>query len=213
MMSGEMEDRLSGTSVIPILTVRDPEQAVLVSEALVRGGVTVIEITLRTAQALASIRAVKEALPSLQIAAGTVLDDQQMDAALAAGSDFCVSPGLTPALLRAAVDRQCSLLPGVATASEIMCGLDHGFRVFKVFPAMAIGGVALLRSLAGPFPEARFCPTGGVTRENLDSLLAEPNVLCCGGSWMAPPSLIDAADWTAIESLAVAAQVRGGTGA
>lgn len=210
MMAGEVEGRLSGTSVIPILTVQDPEQAVLASEALVRGGMMVIEITLRTAQALASIRAVKDALPSLQVAAGTVLNDRQMEAALAAGSDFCVSPGLTPALLRAAADRGCSLLPGVATASDVMFGLDQGFRVFKLFPAMAIGGVGLLRSLAGPFPEARFCPTGGVTRENLDSLLAEPNVLCCGGSWMVPQSLIDADDWAAVEGLALAAQARGG---
>ncbi|WP_240624185.1 bifunctional 4-hydroxy-2-oxoglutarate aldolase/2-dehydro-3-deoxy-phosphogluconate aldolase [Chromatocurvus halotolerans] len=198
--------------MIPILTVQDPEQAVLASEALARGGMTVIEITLRTAQALASIRAVKEALPSLQVAAGTVLDDRQMDAALAAGSDFCVSPGLTPALLRAARDRGCSLLPGVATASDIMCGLAEGFQVFKLFPAMAAGGVALLRSLSGPFPDVRFCPTGGVTRENLGILLAEPNVLCCGGSWMASQSLIDAADWAAIEGLASAAQSGRGTG-
>lgn len=212
MMAGEMEGRLSGTSVIPILTVQDPGQAVLASEALARGGMTVIEITLRTAQALASIRAVKEALPSLQVAAGTVLDDRQMDAALAAGSDFCVSPGLTPALLRAARDRGCSLLPGVATASDIMCGLAEGFQVFKLFPAMAVGGVALLRSLSGPFPDVRFCPTGGVTRENLGTLLAEPNVICCGGSWMAPQSLIDAADWAAIEGLASAAQAGRGTG-
>lgn len=211
MMAGEMEGRLSGTSVIPILTVQNPEQAVLASQALARGGMTVIEITLRTAQALASIRAVKEALPSLQVAAGTVLDARQMDAALAAGSDFCVSPGLTPALLHAAIDRRCALLPGVATASDVMCGLAQGFRVFKLFPAMAIGGIALLRSLAGPFPEVRFCPTGGVVRENLDSLLAEPNVLCCGGSWMAPQSLIDAADWAAIEDLALATQAGGGS--
>lgn len=211
MMAGEMEGRLSGTSVIPILTVQNPEQAVLASQALARGGMTVIEITLRTAQALASIRAVKEALPSLQVAAGTVLDARQMDAALAAGSDFCVSPGLTPALLHAAIDRRCALLPGVATASDVMCGLAQGFRVFKLFPAMAIGGIALLRSLAGPFPEVRFCPTGGVVRENLDSVLAEPNVLCCGGSWMAPQSLIDAADWAAIEDLALATQAGGGS--
>ncbi|MFN2329294.1 MAG: bifunctional 4-hydroxy-2-oxoglutarate aldolase/2-dehydro-3-deoxy-phosphogluconate aldolase [Chromatocurvus sp.] len=206
-----MESRLAGTSVIPILTARDPEQAVLASAALARGGMRLIEITLRSAQGLASIRAVKKALPSLQVAAGTVLDVSQMDAALEAGSDFCVSPGLTPELLRGAGERGCSLLPGVATASEVMCGLAHGILVFKLFPAMAIGGVALLRSLAGPFAEACFCPTGGVTPENLDTLLAEPNVLCCGGSWMAPQSLIDAADWAAIEELALAANASGGS--
>lgn len=209
MMAGDMEARLAGISVIPILTARDPEQVVLASEALARGGMSVIEITLRTVEGLASIRAVKEALPSLQVAAGTVLDLRQMDAAMEAGSDFCVSPGLTPDLLRGANERGCPLLPGVATASDVMIGLAHGIRVFKLFPAMAIGGVALLRSLAGPFAEARFCPTGGVTRDNLDSLLAEPNVLCCGGSWIAAQSLIDAADWAAIEGLALAAHASG----
>lgn len=205
MIAGELADRLSASPVIPILTVDAPQEAVLASEALVRGGMRTVEITLRTAGALAAIRAVKSALPSLQVAAGTVLDARQMDEALAAGSDFCVSPGLTPELLRAANDRGCTLLPGVATASDVMCGLANGLQVFKLFPAMAIGGVGLLRGLAGPFPDVRFCPTGGVTPENMAALLAEPNVVCCGGSWMASRALIESGDWAAIERLAAAA--------
>lgn len=209
MVAGDMAGRLSASPVIPILTVDTPEQAVFASEALARGGMTTVEITLRTDQALAAIRAVKEALPSLQVAAGTVLDARQMDAALEAGSDLCVSPGLTPELLRVASDRDCALLPGVATASDVMLGLSHGIEVFKLFPAMAIGGVALLRGLRGPFPGVRFCPTGGVTPDNLAALLAEPNVICCGGSWVASKSLVDCGDWTAIERLAAAACAAG----
>lgn len=205
MIAGELADRLSGSPVIPILTVDQPEQAVRASEALARGGMTAVEITLRTPRALASIRAVKQALPALQVAAGTVLDGRHMDAALEAGSDFCVSPGLTPELLRAAAERDCPLLPGVATASDVMCGLAGGLQLFKLFPVMAIGGVALLRGLSGPFPDVRFCPTGGVSEDNLGELLAEPNVLCCGGSWMASRALVERGDWAAIERLAAAA--------
>ncbi len=205
MVEAGLAGRLSGSSVIAILTVDTPQEAVLASEALARGGLRTVEITLRTPGALAAIRAVKAALPALWVAAGTVLDARQMDAALEAGSDFCVSPGLTPALLQAAGERDCALLPGVASASDILCGLEHGLSVFKLFPAMAIGGLGLLRALGGPFPDVRFCPTGGVTPENLPTLLAEPNVLCCGGSWVASRALIEAGDWTAIERLAAAA--------
>lgn len=209
MVAGGLAGSLSGSPVIAILTVDTPQEAVLASEALARGGLRTVEITLRTSGAVEAIRAVKAALPALQVAAGTVLDARQMDAALEAGSDFCVSPGLTPALLQAAGERECALLPGVASASDILCGLEHGLMVFKLFPAMAIGGLGLLRALGGPFPDVRFCPTGGVTPENLPTLLAEPNVLCCGGSWVASRALIEAGDWTAIERMAAAACAAG----
>ncbi len=209
MFADDMTRSLAASPVVPILTVATPQQAVLAGEALHRGGMSTLEITLRTPQSLAAIRAVKEALPALQVAAGTVLDARQMDAAMQAGCDFCVSPGLTSELLRAASDRDCALLPGVATASEVMFGLAAGLRVFKLFPAVAIGGVALLRSLGGPFPDVRFCPTGGIDADNLAAFLAEPNVICCGGSWMASRQIMDDGDWATMERLAVAAHSGG----
>jgi 2-dehydro-3-deoxyphosphogluconate aldolase/(4S)-4-hydroxy-2-oxoglutarate aldolase len=164
-----------------------------------------VEITLRTEVALDSIRAVKEAVPDILVAAGTVTNPGEFDAAVEAGADFCVSPGLTENLLRAASASSVGLVPGVATASEVMQGLDYGYQCFKLFPAVAVGGINLLNSLAGPFPEVRFCPTGGLTPDNFQEFLDLPNVVCCGGSWMVAGSLIDAGNWDEIERLAAQA--------
>jgi 2-dehydro-3-deoxyphosphogluconate aldolase/(4S)-4-hydroxy-2-oxoglutarate aldolase len=191
--------------VLPVVTAVSVDATVSLARALQRGGMRAIEITLRSAAALDSIRAVSEQVPGLLVAAGTVTNSAELEQAQAAGAGLVLSPGATPALLRAAAASGVDFVPGVATASEIMQGMDHGFAVFKLFPAEAAGGLALLKSLAGPFPNARFCPTGGLDPENFRSYLALPNVICCGGSWMVTTDLVNAGKWDYIEQLAVEA--------
>jgi 2-dehydro-3-deoxyphosphogluconate aldolase / (4S)-4-hydroxy-2-oxoglutarate aldolase len=193
---------LARARVLPVVTARDVESTVQLSRTLAAGGMVAVEITLRTAAALDSIRAVKEQLPDVIVAAGTVTNPAELDAAMAAGADFCVSPGLTESLLQAASEAGVGFVPGVATASEVMLGLKYGYESFKLFPAMAVGGMAMLNSLAGPFPDVRFCPTGGLTPENFREFLALPNVVCCGGSWMVSSALVAAGNWGEIERLA-----------
>jgi len=202
-------EQLASCRVLPVLTPRDVETTVRTAEALLAGGMPGVEITLRTAAALDSLRAVKQRLPELLVAAGTVINAQQVAAACDAGADFCVSPGISPTLVAACRERAVPCLPGVATASEVMLGLDHGVALFKLFPAVAAGGVALLQALAGPFPQVRFCPTGGLTPDNVREFLALPNVVCCGGSWMVADALVDNADWQQIAALARAARAPG----
>ena len=194
-------EQLAECRVLPVITARDVEATVHMTHALERGGIRAVEITLRTQSALAAITAVKSAAPHLVVAAGTVTTPRDLDQALEAGADFCVSPGLTVSLLQAAAQNKVRLLPGVATASEVMLGLDNGFDVFKLFPAVAAGGMELLRSLSGPFPQVRFCPTGGLGPDNFRDFLALPNVICCGGSWMVRQELVDSGDWREIEEL------------
>ena len=194
-------EQLVECRVLPVITARDIEATVHLAQALEQGGIRAVEITLRTAEALAAISAVKAAAPQLVVAAGTVTTPWDMDQSLEAGADFCVSPGLTVSLLQAAAQNKVRLLPGVATASEVMLGLDNGFDVFKLFPAVAAGGMELLRSLSGPFPQVRFCPTGGLGPDNFRDFLALPNVICCGGSWMVRQELVDSGDWREIEEL------------
>ena len=193
---------LQACKVLPVVTATDVETTVQLARALQRGGMGAIEITLRTGAALASIRAVRDALPGMLVAAGTVTDGAQLDSALAAGASLAISPGATPDLLRAAVASGADFIPGVATASELMQGLEYGFTLFKLFPAEAVGGRALLKSLAGPFPQARFCPTGGLNPGNFRDYLSLPNVVCCGGSWMVSPDLVDNSKWDEISALA-----------
>lgn len=169
--------------VIPVLVIDDVAHAVPVAEALVRGGLPVLEVTLRTAAALDVIRAMKT-VPGAVVGAGTVLNEYALDDALAAGSEFIVSPGLTKGLARAAEAAQAPFLPGVATASDIMRGLDLGLDRFKFFPAEANGGIPALKAIAGPFGAVRFCPTGGITAATAADWLALDAVLCCGGSWL-----------------------------
>lgn len=201
----KFSDQLQQCRVLPVITAHDVESTVLLVQALHKGGMKAVEITLRTEAALASIKAVKQALPSMLVASGTVIDPQSLEQAAQAGVDFHVSPGVTSDLLRAANDMGERLLPGVSSASEVMLGLDHGLDVFKLFPAVAVGGVALLKSLAGPFPLVRFCPTGGLNPQNYASFLALDNVICCGGSWMVAESLVKAGRWQDIEQLAAEA--------
>ena len=184
--------------VIPVLVIDEVGHAVPLAEALVAGGLGVLEVTLRTPAALAAIRAMKQ-VPGAVVGAGTVLNPEQLDQALAAGSEFIVSPGLTEPLGRAAVASGVPFLPGVATSGEIMRGLDLGLTHFKFFPAMAAGGIPALKAIGGPFADVRFCPTGGITEATAPDWLALEQVLCVGGSWIAPRGPVDRA---AVESAA-----------
>ncbi|MCZ8322060.1 MAG: bifunctional 4-hydroxy-2-oxoglutarate aldolase/2-dehydro-3-deoxy-phosphogluconate aldolase [Novosphingobium sp.] len=169
--------------VIPVLVIEDVAHAVPVAEALVRGGLPVLEVTLRTAAALDVIRAMKT-VPGAMVGAGTVLNEYALDDALSAGSEFIVSPGLTKPLARATEAAKVPFLPGVSTPTDIMRGLDLGLDRFKFFPAEANGGIPALKAIAAPFGSVRFCPTGGITAATAAEWLALDSVLCCGGSWL-----------------------------
>lgn len=201
-MEGDFREQLAAARVLPVIMPLDVESTLELVRALQRGGMRIMEITLRSPAALDSIAAVKRALPAVQVAAGTVTTPDEMSAAMAAGADFCVSPGLTPALLQHATDAQVQFLPGVASASEVMLGRSFGLDTFKLFPAVPVGGMALLKSLAGPFADVRFCPTGGLTADNFRDFLALSNVICCGGSWMVGESLVRNGCWDEVEALA-----------
>lgn len=200
--SPSLIDRLAGVPVIPVLEFHSVDEALRVSEALVAGGLPVLEITLRTPVALEAMRAVAAALPQACVGAGTVLDVAQLHAVRDAGAQFAVSPGLTPRLAEGARDAGISLLPGVATASEAMAALEAGFTFLKFFPAEAAGGMPMLKSLNGPLPRLRFCPTGGIDAARAPAYLALPNVVCVGGSWVVPKDAVASGDWTRIRSLA-----------
>lgn len=201
-----LRDLCQQVAVIPVLVVKEPQQAKPLAEALVAGGLMVLEVTLRTPAALEVIRLMSE-VPGSQVGAGTVLTLADVKAAKAAGAQFAVSPGATPDLVKAAADEGLPLLPGASTASEVMRLLEMGFDTLKFFPAEAAGGVAMLKSLYGPLPKVMFCPTGGITESTAANYLALPNVMCVGGSWVTPDNLLQAGDWQAIQALAQAAQV------
>ena len=177
--------------VIPVLVIDDVADAAPIARALVDGGLRVIEVTLRTPVALDVIAEMRQVEGAI-VGAGTVLGEADLDAALAAGADFVVTPGLTETLGRAAIASGVPFLPGVATAGDLMRGFELGLERFKFFPAVASGGVAALRALAAPFAKARFCPTGGITPENAGQWLAEDAVLCVGGSWIVSKGVADA---------------------
>lgn len=198
----DMEAILARGPVIPVLVIDRVADAVPLGQALMDGGLTVLEITLRTPAALEAIAEMRAALPHAIIGAGTVVDSASLEAAVRAGASFIVSPGLTERLTLAARDCPIPLLPGIATPGELMTALDADFRCMKFFPAEAAGGPAMLNALNSPFPHVRFCPTGGISPERAPAYLALPNVVCIGGSWMAPQPLIRAGDWKAITHLA-----------
>jgi 2-dehydro-3-deoxyphosphogluconate aldolase / (4S)-4-hydroxy-2-oxoglutarate aldolase len=196
-------DRIvDGCPIIPVLVVEDAAQAVPLARALMAGGIAALEITLRSAAALDAIQRIAAEVPDALVGAGTVLDAAQFPAACRVGARFIVSPGATDALYEAAHGAELPYLPAVATAGEIMFGMERGYHRFKFFPAARAGGVAALKDFAGPFPEARFCPTGGVGAENFVEYLALPNVFAVGGSWLAPADKVKAEDWPAITALA-----------
>ncbi len=196
--------------VIPVFTPDDVDDAVQVAQALFRGGLPVIEVTLRTPRALDAIKAMVEAVPDAVVGAGTVLTPAQMDAAKAAGARFAVSPGATPTLYAAARDADLPYLPGVATGSELILGLEAGLDTFKFFPAVQSGGAPLLSAWHGPFADVRFCPTGGISAQTAPQFLRLPNVLCVGGSWLTTAALMQSRDWDSIERLAREAAVLAG---
>jgi len=175
---------LRAIGIMPILTVASVDQAIAQADALSRGGLRGIEVTLRTPAALDAITALKRALPELKVGAGTVLTPEQLAAAESAGADFIVTPGTTPALREALAASLLPIVPGAATPSEVMALAEHGFRVAKLFPATAVGGIAMLKALQGPLADFQFCPTGGLTEGDAEAYLALPNVACIGGSWM-----------------------------
>jgi 2-dehydro-3-deoxyphosphogluconate aldolase / (4S)-4-hydroxy-2-oxoglutarate aldolase len=186
-----IDDIMRTSPVIPVLVIDDLRHAKLIAESLVAGGLRVLEVTLRSDAALDAISAMSE-VPGAIVGAGTVLNRAQLDGACEAGAKFIVSPGLTEPLARAARDRDVPFLPGVANAGGIMHGLDLGLDRFKFFPAEASGGRRALAALAGPFAHVRFCPTGGITTDNAADWLAQPNVLCVGGTWLVPKGEPDA---------------------
>lgn len=188
----EIDDIMRSCPVIPVLVVDRVADALPIATALVAGGLHVLEVTLRTPAACDAIREMKQ-VPGAIIGAGTVLNPRDLDTALEAGAEFMVSPGLTEPLAQAAQDRRVPLLPGIATASDIMRGLDLGFDRFKFFPAEAAGGLNALKALAAPFGAIRFCPTGGITLATAPQWLAEPAVLCVGGSWLVGKGPVDTA--------------------
>ena len=187
-----IDEIMAQAPVIPVLVVEEHMDPVALAEALVDGGLPVIEVTLRTPYALDAIRAMAQ-VPGAVVGAGTVRDEAQLARALDAGARFIVSPGLTNPLALAARDTEVAFLPGIATASDILRGLDLGLSRFKFFPAEAMGGLATLKALAAPFPEIRFCPTGGIGADSAAIWLAHPSVLCVGGSWVVPPGETDMA--------------------
>ncbi|MBB1087787.1 bifunctional 4-hydroxy-2-oxoglutarate aldolase/2-dehydro-3-deoxy-phosphogluconate aldolase [Lysobacter sp. SG-8] len=192
-------DLLRGDRVVPVYTPASVEEAVAVGEALLRGGLHTVEVTLRTPVALDAVRALSGACPGLAVGAGTILDVAQMEQAHAAGARFAVSPGGSPALMQAAVSLELAYLPGVATGSELMTGLAAGYRTFKVFPAEPINALGLLKAWASPFAAARFCPTGGIDPVRAREYLALPNVVCVGGSWLTPADALATGDWAEVE--------------
>ncbi|MEH6648891.1 MAG: bifunctional 4-hydroxy-2-oxoglutarate aldolase/2-dehydro-3-deoxy-phosphogluconate aldolase [Motiliproteus sp.] len=209
-MSTEVETIMNTSPVMPVLVIERVEDAVPLAKALVAGGLKVLEVTLRTEAALAAIRAIAEEVPGAIVGAGTVTEPGQLQAVQQAGGVFAISPGATPELLKAGVESELPYLPAISTVSEMMVAMGYGYRAFKFYPAETNGGSPALKSIAGPFPTVKFCPTGGIGAGNFLEYLALPNVGCVGGSWIVPTKLIAEHDWTGITALAAEAVSRAG---
>ncbi len=200
--AGKIEELLAAVPVMPVVTIVSADAAADLARALLRGGIGTIEVTLRTPAAIAAIEAIAREVPEVAVGAGTVLSRADLKSAADAGASFAVSPGSTPGLLVAGRKGGIPYLPGIASASEIQMGIDAGYSCFKFFPAAGAGGMTALRAFAAPFPQIRFCATGGITADTAQSYLDLPNVLSVGGSWIAPTDLIARREWTAIETRA-----------
>jgi 2-dehydro-3-deoxyphosphogluconate aldolase/(4S)-4-hydroxy-2-oxoglutarate aldolase len=198
-------DLVSYGPVIPVIVIHHVEDAVPLARALVDGGVRVLEVTLRTPVALACMREIVRSVPGAIVGAGTIRSVDDAEAAKDAGCQFGVSPGYGTDIGHACRNMGLPLLPGVATASEVMAANEDGYNFLKFFPATAAGGIPMLKALAGPFPEIAFCPTGGITPQTAPQFLALPNVKVCGGSWLTPQELVDRKDWAGITRLAMEA--------
>jgi 2-dehydro-3-deoxyphosphogluconate aldolase/(4S)-4-hydroxy-2-oxoglutarate aldolase len=203
-----LQEKLRASRVLPVVTAKSVGSTVQLARALQRGGMTAIEITLRTPAAMDAIVAVKQEVPGLLVAAGTVTTPTELARVVHAGVELALSPGATSELLKAAADAPLDFVPGVASASEVMNALDHGFSICKLFPATTLGGESMLKSLGGPFPDVLFCPTGGLNPANYRQFLALPNVICCGGSWMVSADLVNNGRWDEIEELAREAMLK-----
>jgi len=187
--------------VVPVLTIGRVEDAVPLARALVKGGVRTLEVTLRTQVAVESAKAIIAEVPDAIVGIGTILNASDLARAEALGAKFGISPGATPELLKAAAASKLPFAPGIATASELMAALAHGFDLVKFFPAEQSGGINALRALAGPFPQAKFCPTGGIGEANAAAWLSEPNVVAVGGSWLCPTAEIRSENWSGITAI------------
>ncbi len=198
-------DVLNTGPVVPVIVINNPDHAVPLAKALLAGGVKVLEITLRTDAAIEAIRKIAKEVPAAIVGAGTVSSEDDLHAVADAGGVFAISPGLTPNLLSAAINGPIALIPGISSASELMLGMEYGLREFKFFPAEAAGGIKMIKSIGGPFPQATFCPTGGISPDNYKEYLKLKNVACVGGSWLAPTSIIEKGDYGTITDLARAA--------
>lgn len=188
--------------VVPVIVINNLDHAVPLAKALIAGGVKVLEVTLRTPVAIEAIRMISEEVPDAVVGAGTVATEDDLKAVAQAGGVFAISPGLTPTLLSAANDGPIALIPGILTASELMLGMEYGYLEFKFFPAEAAGGMKMLKSIGGPFPQVTFCPTGGISPDNYKSYLDLKNVACVGGSWLVPTDALEQGDWQKITNLA-----------
>ncbi|MBR9912249.1 MAG: bifunctional 4-hydroxy-2-oxoglutarate aldolase/2-dehydro-3-deoxy-phosphogluconate aldolase [Gammaproteobacteria bacterium] len=201
-MSRTSREILKLAPVVPVITIRDIKDAVPLAKALVAGGIPVLEVTLRTPQGLEAIRLMKQEVEGAVVGAGTIVNERDLDNAVEAGSEFIITPGLTDNLLRAGMKCGVTFLPGIATISDLMRCMEHGLDTLKFFPAEAAGGAKTLKAFSGPFPDIRFCPTGGIGLNNIADYLAVSSVLSVGGSWLTPDNLINAGDWAGITRLA-----------
>lgn len=198
----KIRDILAASPVMPVIVIDDADRAVSLARALLEGGIRVLEVTLRTAKALDTVRAIRDAVPDAIVGVGTLTRPQEISAALAAGAAFGVSPGTTPALLEEIRRTGMPFLPGVMTPTEAMSARDAGFDTLKLFPAQQAGGLEMLKAMSGPLPDLVFCPTGGITQDTAAAFLALKNVGCVGGSWLAPAPLIEGEEWDSIRVLA-----------
>lgn len=200
-----IEKRLAHTGVVPLVQADDPETAIRTSEALLAGGLSIIEVVLRTDEALNCLKAVSDSIREVTVGAGTVLTKAQAEAAVSAGAAFIVSPGLDDGVVEVAQAHGLPVFPGIATASELQHAFNLGLRIVKFFPAGVCGGVAMIKALSSAFREMKFMPTGGVSAENLSEYLAVPSVMACGGSWLTPKDAIRDGDYDKVRSLAAEA--------
>lgn len=196
------EDVLKQGPVVPVIVIKKLEQAVPLAKALLKGGIKVLEVTLRTECAIEAIRLIAEEVPEAIVGAGTVINAKQLAEVTQAGAQFAISPGLTDELLAAANQGSIPLIPGISTVSELMAGMNYGLKEFKFFPAEANGGVKALKAIAGPFSQVRFCPTGGISLANYRDYLALDSVLCIGGSWLVPEDALENGNYDKITELA-----------
>ena len=196
---------MSLSPIIPVIEINDINQSIDLAQALIAGGINVLEITLRTEAALGAISLLAKEVPEACVGAGTVLNPADLTKVRDAGAQFAISPGCTDSLLKSATEMNFPLIPGVSTGSEIMNGLELGYTHFKLFPATSVGGISLLKSFGGPFQQVKFCPTGGINEDNYLDFLALDNVLCAGGSWVAPTKLVQAGDFAKITEITASA--------